>query len=280
MPHTVKDLEESRNKGFIRQYIFGLVLKEFLNLSDNLKILDLGCGSGFFTRILAEQCKANITGVDIDAKLIEGARKIARKEGLHIKFEVGDITNIKYKENSFDIVMCDIMLERFKDITEPLKEMKRVCKNGGIVAAIEPFYQANVLYHPGLDNKTRDLLLKFSRADRAFGIGPMLPQYFQKVGLKNIDLITWFWGTISYKTLELETVQKKLQGMEENLKRIKKFLPKSKELTKKEQQKIIRSYEARLKFYKQSPDKLKTDMSISGLPVFIVNGYKETGVGG
>ncbi|MCK4395583.1 class I SAM-dependent methyltransferase [candidate division WOR-3 bacterium] len=274
MSYTTRGLEGSRNKGFRPKHIFGLVLKEFLNLSDNLKILDLGCGSGFFTRILAEQCKMDITGVNIDKKLLEGARKIAKKEGLDIKYEVGDITNIKFKDNSFDTVMCDIMLEIFKDFTKPLKEMKRVCKAGGIVAAIEPFYKANVVYYPGVDNETRDLLLKFSRADRAFGLGPMLPHYFQTVGLEDIELITWFWGTIGYKTLEFETIQENLQSMKENLKQIKKFLPKSKELTKNEQQKIIHFYEERHKFCKENPDELKTNMSVSGLPVFIVKGSK------
>jgi len=241
MPHTVKDLEKSRIKGFRPKHIFGLILKEFLNLSDNLKILDLGCGSGFFTRILAVQCKMDITGVDIDKKLI---------------------------------VMCDIMLEIFKDITKPLKEMKRVCRADGIVAAIEPFYQANLVYYPGVDNETRDLLLKYSRADRAFGLGPMLPHYFQTIGLEDIELISWFWGTIGYKTLEFETIQEKLQGMNENLKRIKKILPNSTELTKNEQQKIIHFYEERHKFCKENPDELKTDMSVSGLPVFIIKGYE------
>lgn len=276
MPHTVKDLEKSRIKGFRPKHIFGLILKEFLNLSDNLKILDLGCGSGFFTRILAVQCKMDITGVDTDKKLLEGARKVAKKEGLDIKYEVGDITNIKLKNNSFDIVMCDIMLEIFKDITKPLKEMKRVCRAGGIVAAIEPFYKASVVYYPGVDKETRDLLLKFSRADRAFGLGPMLPHYFQTVGLEDIELITWFWGTIGYKTLEFETIQEKLQSMNENLKQIKKILPRSKELTKKEQQKTIHFYEERLKFCKENPDELKTNMSVSGLPVFIVKGSKRS----
>lgn len=274
MSYTTRGLEGSRNKGFRPRNIFGLVLKEFLNLSDNLKILDLGCGSGFFTRILAEQCKMDITGVDIDKKLLEGARKIAKKERLDIKYEIGDIINIKFKDNLFDIVMCDIMLEIFKDITKPLKEMKRVCKAGGIVAAIEPLYQANVVYYPGIDNETRDLLLKYSRADRAFGLGLMLPHYFQTIGLEDIELISWFWGTIGYKTLEFETIQEKLQGMNENLKRIKKILPKSKELTNKEQQKIIRFYYERLNFYKENPDELNTDMSVSGLPVFIVKGSK------
>lgn len=71
--------------------------------------------------------------------------------------------------------------------------LKRVCKTGGKVAEIEPFYQSNCAYYPGVDDETRNLLLKFSRAGRAFGVGPMLPGLFNDVGLADIDLISWFW---------------------------------------------------------------------------------------
>ncbi|MCK4529464.1 class I SAM-dependent methyltransferase [candidate division WOR-3 bacterium] len=275
MEYTVEGLERSRNIGFRQGDILGLVLKVFLNLSNDLRILDLGCGSGFFTRIIAKQCNAEIIGVDINERLLDGARKLAKKEGLNIIYEVGDIRNIGDKDNSFDIVMCDVVLERFQVITTPLSEMKKVCKDGGIVVAIEPFYQSFIEYYPETDNETRNLLLKFSRADRNFGLGPMLPESFNSVGLKNIDFVTWFWGDIGYKILEFETKEEKLQFMEENLKRIKKFLPDSKQLQKEEQLKIIQFYEERLKFYKENPEKLNRDMSVRGMPVFIVKGYKK-----
>lgn len=275
MAYSIEGLERSRGTGFRPKNIFGLLLKEFLELKDNLKILDLGCGTGFFTRIIAEQCNSEIIGIDINKDLLSGAIKISKENSLNIKYEVGDITDIHYKDQTFDIVMCDIMLECFEDTTIPLKEMKRVCKTGGIVVAIEPFYQSNIEYYPNIDNDTRDLILKYSRADRAFGVGPALPHYFKTVGLKNIDLVSWFWGRIGYKTLEVETIQEKLKNMEENLERIKMYTPKSKQLTPEEQYKVIDFYESRLEYFKNNPEELYKDMSITGLPVFIVKGYNE-----
>lgn len=275
MVYSIDGLEKSRTTGFRPKNIFGLLLKEFLGLKDNLKILDLGCGTGFFTRIIAEQCNSEIIGVDINEDLLKGARKIAQENSLRIKYEVGDITNIQYEDKTFDIVMCDIMLECFKDISIHLKEMKRVCKSGGIVVGIEPFYQANIEYYPNTDNSTRDLILKYSRAGRAFGVGPTLPHHFKTVGLNNIDLVSWFWGSIQYKTLEFETVEEKLKGMEEDLRRIKMYMPQNRQLSSVEQNKVISFYENRLEYFKNNTEELHEDMSVRGVPVFIVKGYNE-----
>lgn len=274
MAYTVDGLESSRNSGFRPRGTFGILLKDFLGLFEEQKILDLGCGTGFFTRILAEQSGADITGVDINETLLAGAKDIAAEQNLNIRYEIGDITDLRFDDNSFDIVMCDIMLECFRDITIPLQEMVRVCKPGGLVVAIEPFYQSGFEYYPEVDISTRDLLLKFSRADRAFGVGPRLPQLFNEVSLTDIDMIGWFWGKIGYKTLDYETVEEKLLFMKENLITIKKHVPLSKCLNTDEQKAVINFYEERLKRFSHDPSALKTDMSVSGLPVFIVKGFK------
>jgi ubiquinone/menaquinone biosynthesis C-methylase UbiE len=66
MPYSIEGLENIRRSGFRPKEIFGTLLREFLGLSPQHKILDLGCGTGFFTRIVAEQPKAEIIGIDIN----------------------------------------------------------------------------------------------------------------------------------------------------------------------------------------------------------------------
>lgn len=110
MTYSVIGLERSRTIGVRHKDILGAVLKEFFKLSHEQKILDAGCGTGFFARIIAEQVSADITGIDINETLLSGAVEIAKEQNLNIKYEIGDITNIKYPDNTFDVVMCDIML--------------------------------------------------------------------------------------------------------------------------------------------------------------------------
>lgn len=274
MWHAVEKLEKSRRKGFRPRHVFGALLREFLGLSDGLRILDLGCGSGFFSRIVAEQCQAEIVGVDVDKQLLDGARGLARDQNLGIEYVVGDVTATAFADGSFDLVMCAIMLEAYPDVTLPLSEMKRVCKEGGAVAAIEPFYQSCFVYYPETDDETRDVLLEYMRADRGFGLGPMLPHYFHTIGLERIDLVSWLWGGIGYKCLECETIQERLKGLGENLQRIREFLPSSRDLGREEQSTVLEFYEERLRSLEDDPDRLKTDMSVGGMPVFIVKGHK------
>ncbi|MEN6313316.1 MAG: class I SAM-dependent methyltransferase [Clostridiaceae bacterium] len=275
MAYTIDDLENSRMTGFRPRNLFGNLLKQFFDINEGMKILDLGCGTGFFTRIIKEQADVCIVGMDINEELLCGAKRIAKEQGLDIEFKVGDITNIDYPDGTFDIVMCDIMLECFRErIDIPIREMKRVCRPGGLVAAIEPFYQSSVMYDPYVSIELRDLILKFSRADRAFGVGPMLPALFQRAGLDNIDMISWFWGGINCQTLEFVSPQDKIKSMGENLEIIKRVLPKSKALSDEEKEKILKYYEERYKCFIKAPEKLKSDMGISGLPVFIAKGMK------
>lgn len=274
MGYTVEGIEKSRLTGFRPKNVFGVLLKEFLNISDNQKILDLGCGTGFFTRIIAKQAEVDITVIDIDENLLNGARKIAKEEGLNINFELGNILNIKYPDNTFDIVMCDIMLECFDDITIPLSEMKRVCKPGGLVVAMEPFYQCGMEYYPEADEETRDLILKLSRLDRDFGVGPMLPSLFNRIDLYDIDMISWFWGRVGYKTLEHELENDLLENFKLNTEKLKQYILNSSKLTSEEKNKLVLFYENRISKFNKNPKELRRDMSVTGLPVFIVKGIK------
>lgn len=156
--------------------------------------------------------------------------------------------------------------------------MKRVCKTGGIVVAIEPFYQSNCECYPEMDNETRDLNLRYSREESEFGVGPMLPSLFNNVGLSDIDLIGWFWGRIGYKTLDYVTVDERIESMEKDLKSIRSNIVNSKQLTINEQNKIVEFYEVRLNNFKKNSSNLNNDMSVLGLPVFIVKGTKSNDI--
>lgn len=117
-------------------------------------ILDVGCGPGSITVDLARLVpQGKVTGVDAVESVLDQARELATSRGLtNITFESVDANNLPYPDNSFDIVYCHQVLQHVKDPISILKEMRRVAKPGGIVAARESDYLSFAWYpeHQGI----------------------------------------------------------------------------------------------------------------------------------
>ncbi len=90
------------------------------------KVLDVGCGSGIYSRVLQKE-GAIVSGIDISRALL----KIARKECPNIEFRLADASKIPYKNSTFDIAYGSLMMHYIKDWHKPLKEICRVLKPGG-----------------------------------------------------------------------------------------------------------------------------------------------------
>jgi SAM-dependent methyltransferase len=74
------------------------------------RVLDLGCGSGWLSIFLARQ-GFEVTGLDIAAQALKLGSMWAAEEQLAIKFDVGDIAEIPYAEQSFDAVVANSIFE-------------------------------------------------------------------------------------------------------------------------------------------------------------------------
>lgn len=109
-------------------YLVKLLKKEW-------KILDLACGYGRFTIPLAKR-GFNVEGVDITPSLVEKANELSLKEGAKIRFVVGDMRSLPYKDNSFDAIICMwnsfSELFRKKDQIDSLNEIYRTLCTGGV----------------------------------------------------------------------------------------------------------------------------------------------------
>ena len=84
----------------------------FFNLLGNVKgkhILDLACGTGFYTRLLKEQGAAKVIGVDISSEMIEVARQFEAQQPLGIKYYLGDAVQLK-QLGSFDLISAVYLL--------------------------------------------------------------------------------------------------------------------------------------------------------------------------
>lgn len=97
----------------------------------NGEFLDVGCGGGYAMMSLKNK-GFNVTGTDFD----EEAVKNAQRKGLRVFH--GDLKNINFKENSFDVILLCHVIEHVPNPIEFLKECRRILKPGGYLIAITP----------------------------------------------------------------------------------------------------------------------------------------------
>ena len=132
-------------------------------------ILDLGCGPGTITADFASiVSQGKVVGGDAVQAVLDEARQNAQSRGLtNITFRLLDANDLPYPDNSFDIVHCHQVLQHVQDPVGILKEMRRVAKADGIVAARETDYGSFAWYPelPGLDDWKR-LYYKAGKASK------------------------------------------------------------------------------------------------------------------
>jgi ubiquinone/menaquinone biosynthesis C-methylase UbiE len=107
------------------------------------KTLDLACGEGSNTRILARQ-GAKVVGVDFSEKMIEFARRLEKKEKLGIDYCVSDAADLReFSSGHFDIVTCSMALMDIENYQNAIHEAARVLKANGrfIFSIIHPCFE-------------------------------------------------------------------------------------------------------------------------------------------
>ena len=119
-------------------------------IKDNNEVLDVGCANGFSTFEQLKRHSIKIKGLDFSEKMIEFANdhKSELKKGEEIEFKVGDIRNIEYPDQTFDVTYTTrvlINLPTWEEQIIVIKECLRVTKNNGIVILSEAFWEPLML---------------------------------------------------------------------------------------------------------------------------------------
>ncbi len=124
-----EDWHKMRQEGrcFHNDYLEMPTTLKLLGNIKGKKILDLGCGTGIYAKILYRK-GAIVQGVDISEKEIE----IAIKENPKIEFKLGNSEKLPYSNREFDIVLAALVLEHLKNWSKTLKEVRRVLKKNGL----------------------------------------------------------------------------------------------------------------------------------------------------
>lgn len=128
-----------------RYAFFGPVQRSLVGDVKGKRLLDVGCGAGYFSRLMAD-AGADVTGIDISPRMIEHARAA----GGEISYQAVDAELLAdhFPAQSFDVATSCIALQDMSDPAKALRAIHAVLKPGGqFVASIEhPFGSMPVRY--------------------------------------------------------------------------------------------------------------------------------------
>jgi MPBQ/MSBQ methyltransferase len=113
-----------------------LKLSEFQAPSESLKILDVGCGIGGTSRYLGKKFgpNASVTGITLSTVQAKRATDLATAQSIrNVNFEIMDALDMKFPDNTFDLVWGCESGEHMPDKKKYIEEMARVLKPGGKV---------------------------------------------------------------------------------------------------------------------------------------------------
>lgn len=119
-------------------------------LRPGLAVLDVGCGPGTITADLAQLVAPGpVVGIDRSPAVIEHARSRVgrgggdgRRAAGNLTFETGDVYALTADDDTYDVVHAHQVLQHLSDPIAALREMRRVCRADGIVAARDSDYSA------------------------------------------------------------------------------------------------------------------------------------------
>jgi ubiquinone/menaquinone biosynthesis C-methylase UbiE len=129
------------------QEILNPCIERLLGNVKGKKLLDAGCGEGYLSRYYA-QLGANVTGVDISEELIKISRKITEEARIDVSFRVGNVCNLDIQDNSFDLILCNLVLLNIPCFQKALSEFCRILKLGGVLV-LSIVHPAFNFYGPG-----------------------------------------------------------------------------------------------------------------------------------
>jgi SAM-dependent methyltransferase len=113
----------------------------WLGLGPEMRVLEVGCGSGGPALFIARTTGARITGVDISATGIAAGNAMAREQQLdaRVRFELADASAaLPFADATFDALLCIDAIDHLPDRTRVLRDWRRVVKAEGRVLFTDP----------------------------------------------------------------------------------------------------------------------------------------------
>lgn len=119
---------------------------EYIDPRPGERVLDAGCGLGFYLHLLGRLTQASVFGLELDAERLASAR--ADDYAGRAALVIGDVARLAFADASFDKVIISEVLEHIPDDRAALLEVKRVLRPGGVCAVTVPNARYPFLWDP------------------------------------------------------------------------------------------------------------------------------------
>ena len=101
----------------------------YLKDKDYHKLLDIGCGTGYLINMLSKDYNAEYIGLDLSPEMIKQAKSKKIKNAIFVE---GRSDELPFDDNTFNIVTCSQSFHHYPETDKPMKEARRVLKQGGL----------------------------------------------------------------------------------------------------------------------------------------------------
>jgi SAM-dependent methyltransferase len=122
-----------------------------MNVPTDARVLDIGCGSGWATRLLAQYAaKGRVTGIDISDEMVKLARE-SSVDCANVDFEVASAEDLPFPGDEFSHAFSMESLYYYENLPRALSEIHRVMKPGGTFSAVVDLYQESEATHQWIE---------------------------------------------------------------------------------------------------------------------------------
>ena len=117
---------------------------ERMDIQSGERVLEVGVGTGINLSLYPKNC--SVVGIDFSSPMLEIAReRAARKDVRNVRLLQMDAADLKFADDSFDIVYAPYLISVVPDPVKVAHEMRRVCRPGGRIIVLNHFLSPNAI---------------------------------------------------------------------------------------------------------------------------------------